>query len=172
MYGSLFIYRIIIVLDVLFTCIISSDLFFSCRLSTFVFLLVHYNSNSVIFENCYIFILVYYITLISWSVEPGIYILNPGTVICALLNIESGLEIIFKILSSSPIFYDKLWRQNIELIIYFIPIRYGFTKYYGHNILTHSIVIAIIEKVQVIAVMFHITLHALNYTPWVTFPVQ
>lgn len=68
--------------------------------------------------------------------------------------------------------FDKLWRQNIELIIYFIPITYGGTKYYGRNILTHPFVIAITEKVQIIAMVFHITLHALNYRPCVTFSVQ
>lgn len=68
--------------------------------------------------------------------------------------------------------FDKLWRQNIELIIYFISITYGGTAYYGRNIFTHSFVIAITEKVQIIAMVFHITLHALNYRPWVTISVQ
>lgn len=144
-------------------------------------MLVHYNSNSVILENCDIFILVYYIILISWSVESRIDILNPGTVFCDLKNIESGVKkkkikwlknivLLCHFLLESG--FDKLWRQNIELIIYFIPITYGGTKYYGRNILTHPFVIAITEKVQIIAMVFHITLHALNYRPWVTFSVQ
>lgn len=142
------------------TCI-SSDLYFSCRLSTFVFLLVHYHSNSVIFENCDIFILVYYIILISWSVEPGIDILSNLRLLKYWSEVKKK-EYGSKILSSSAFFllesgFNKLWQQ-ISNYSYILFLLYEGTKYHGHNILTHSIVIAISEKVQIIATVFHITL--------------
>lgn len=53
--------------------------------------------------------------------------------------------------------FNKLWQQ-ISNYSYILFLLYEGTKYYGHNILTHSIVIAISEKVQIIATVFHITL--------------
>lgn len=142
------------------TCI-SSDLYFSCRLSTFVFLLVHYQSNSVIFENCDIFIVVYYIILISWSVEPGIDILSNLRLLKYWSEVKKN-NMAPKYCPPPPFFllesgFNKLWQQ-ISNYSYILFLLYEGTKYYGHNILTHSIVIAISEKVQIIATVFHITL--------------
>lgn len=142
------------------TCI-SSDLYFSCRLSTFVFLLVHYHSNSVIFENCDMFILVYYIILISWSVEPGIDILSNLRLLKYWTEVKKK-NMAPKYCPPPPFFllesgFNKLWQQ-ISNYSYILFLLYESTKYYGHNILTHSIVIAISEKVQIIATVFHITL--------------
>lgn len=142
------------------TCI-SSDLYFSCRLSTFVFLLVHYHSNSVIFENCDIFKLVYYIILISWSVEPGIDILSNLRLLKYWSEVKKN-NMAPKYCPPPPFFllesgFNKLWQQ-ISNYSYILFLLYEGTKYYGHNILTHSIVIAISEKVQIIATVFHITL--------------
>lgn len=122
------------------TCI-SSDLYFSCRLSTFVFLLVHYHSNSVIFENCDIFILVYYIILISWSVEPGIDILSN----LRLLKYWSEVKKI-------------IWLQNIVLLRLFFYWKVGSTNY-GSKYQTTHIFYSYYMKVQnIMATIYWLTL--------------
>lgn len=122
------------------TCI-SSDLYFSCRLSTFVFLLVHYHSNSVIFENCDIFILVYYIILISWSVEPGIDILSN----LRLLKYWTEVK-------------KKIWLQNIVLLRLFFYWKVGSTNY-GSKYQTSHIFYSYYMKVQnIMATIYWLTL--------------
>lgn len=122
------------------TCI-SSDLYFSCRLSTFVFLLVHYHSNSVIFENCDIFILVYYIILISWSVEPGIDILSN----LRLLKYWSEVK-------------NIIWLQNIVLLGLFFYWKVGSTNY-GSKYQTTHIFYSYYMKVQnIMATIYWLTL--------------
>lgn len=125
------------------TCI-SSDLYFSCRLSTFVFLLVHYHSNSVIFENCDIFKLVYYIILISWSVEPGIDILSN------LRLLKYWSEVKKKII---------IWLQNIVLLrLFFFYWKVGSTNY-GSKYQTTHIFYSYYMKVQnIMATIYWLTL--------------
>lgn len=115
---------------------------FSCRLSTFVFLLVHYHSNSVIFENCDIFILVYYIILISWSVEPGIDILSN------LRLLKYWSEVKKKI----------IWLQNIVLLRLFFYWKVGSTNY-GSKYQTTHIFYSYYMKVQnIMATIYWLTL--------------
>lgn len=155
------------------TCI-SSDLYFSCRLSTFVFLLVHYHSNSVIFENCDIFILVYYIILISWSVEPGIDILSN----LRLLKYWSEVKKIIwlqNIVLLRLFFFIGKWVQqimaaNIKLLIYFILIIWRYKILWPQYIDSLYCYCYFREGSNYChGVPYYF---ALNYTPWVTFSVQ
>lgn len=155
------------------TCI-SSDLYFSCRLSTFVFLLVHYHSNSVIFENCDIFIVVYYIILISWSVEPGIDILSN----LRLLKYWSEVKKIIwlqNIVLLRLFFFIGKWVQqimaaNIKLLIYFILIIWRYKILWPQYIDSLYCYCYFREGSNYChGVPYYF---ALNCTPWVKFSVQ
>lgn len=140
----------------------------------FVFLLVHYHSNSVIFENCDIFILVYYIILISWSVEPGIDILSNLRLLKYWSEVKKKIIWLQNIVLLRLFFIGKWVQQimaaNIKLLIYFILIIWRYKILWPQYIDSLYCYCYFREGSNYChGVPYYF---ALNCTPWVKFSVQ